>query len=176
MRNLGCLMIFLVGCGGAGNGQPIELKNALMSADGAGGVATTLHRTLPSVGVVWHQFYFDCMPASGCQLDLEVRLADATLQKRLTDTLVAEPTRATFKTSQMLLYTVERTVDLHFDQGVLRDFATGDVRMVDNVNLVNQPGGTRYHVGVGFPDVLADAEAFKLIPDDVDVVVRASWR
>src|SRR5258706_14133878 len=164
MRNLGCLLMFLVGCGGSG--APIELQNALVTSSGAQGAKTSLHRTTRAAGVQWHQFYFDCMQASPCMLDLEVRLADAALQKRLTDVMVMEPSRAVVTTSQLLLYSAEHAVNLRFNQGVLRDFTSGDVRMVDTISLDNQPNNLRYNVSVAFPELADDAEASRLVPDD----------
>jgi hypothetical protein len=173
MRTLEAVTLSLGLCtlGACGPASPGEqaLKNALDAV--SQGVPTTLTR-----GGEWRQFYFDCMQAQPCQLDLTVHLSDATLATRLAADVQTRPMGSLLKTSQLLLYTPEHDVNLRFDQGVFRDPTSGGVTPQETVNLTDQPNNTRYHVSVAFPVVADDSDAAKVLPSSIDVMVRAAWK
>jgi hypothetical protein len=158
--------------GGCGHPGVVErpLYNANSAADGAGATTTTLMRSGE-----WELFYFDCMQAAPCNLDLSVGVHDATLAAVLTKDAGTRPMGSLLKTSQLLLYTAQHEVDLRFDQGIYRDPTTGRVSTQDSVTLPDQPSNLRYHVSVAFPTV-NDADAMKVLPDALEVDVRAAWK
>jgi hypothetical protein len=151
-------------CGGAQDPGVVELHNTV-----------PVSASLPRDGT-WRHFYFECIQATPCGIDIQVNLADPTLAARLTQAVQAQPMGAVIKTSQMLLYSNDHSIDYRFEQGLKTDLGNGAVETVNSVALTSEPNNARYDVSLAYPEIGGDAAAAKLLPDTLPVTLAVSWR